>query len=320
VRADGGIVQGDLTVSPPPGAPASWTTATLVQLLYRRCFLGQVGDDPGADSSANADGTVAWSPGRAVMAEALREADGGRWIWEPGWWLDTRWPDGTATLVDEHGVTLHVRQEEYRTHGVEGSRVLVRFPTARPYLTPGFATISGKAGLAVGTDIVDWYLDILPNAAPDLLRALIQSLDGSGTRYTVKILDDPARYPRPDAAVLHASRRDVATVHRAVLDLHETSPEWFRPEIPLFTLRAGVGIGVAEHPPRRTIPLSFGQHRCRVLAKGIVDAGPDADARSRFRSMMTALADAGVSVHAPHLNPGSAGLDLPSPDGQTRAA
>jgi hypothetical protein len=315
VRADGGVVQGDLAVSPPAGAPSSWTTAAMVRLLYRRCYLGRTGDDLQAET---ADNRPAFAREDAALGAALRTADGGRWIWEPGWRHLSGAPDGGAILENEHGLSIRAAAEEFRI-GLRGA-VEVRFPTARPYASPGFFLVSGTTGLAFGPQVVRWYLGIESSAAPAVLGTIVGELDRRGIRYTFKVLSDPASYPRPDAAVLYAARQDLDAVHRVVLGLHDDHPARFRPAVPLFTLRVRDGIAVAEDPPRATVPLSFGQHRCRLVAKGIVDAGPDADAATRFRSVAASFAAAGISVDTPHLNPGSPRLPLPDRDGEPCAA
>ena len=328
VRPDGGLRQADVSLDRPEQAGASWTTAALVRLLYRRCYLGRSTD---AFDPENVDRRPAFAREDAVLGAALRAADGGRWIWESGWSVDSDTADG-AMLVNEHGLQIHARRDEFRparrSTGAATARIRgqwrepvdVRFPTARPYASPGFFLVSGTAGLAVGHDIVRWYLDLESSATPGVLRTLVRELDGAGLRYTFKVLSDPAEYPRPDAAVLYASRADLARVHAVVLDLHDEDPGGFRPATPMFSRRVRDGIGIAEDPPHATVPLSFGQHRCRLVAKGLIDAGADADGDARFRAIVHAFDEVGISVDAPHLNPGSPEFDLPDRDGRSCAA
>jgi hypothetical protein len=333
VLEDGGVAQGDLEIAPPAGAPDSWTTAAMVRLLYRRCYLGRSHDDLDTEI---VHGRSAFVPVGWTLIEALRAADGGRWIWEPGWTRYSSLPDGGAILENEHGMTIRVRADEFRTNrgpdpSPSGARptgaqsagapsVEVRLPTARPHASPGYFLVSGTAGLAVGPDIVRWSLDVSAEAAPDVLATIVSRLDGVGIRFTVKVLNDPVAYPNPDAAVLSASRADLAAVHPVVLDLHAADPTRFRPAVPLFSLKVANGIGVAEEPPRATVPLSFGQHRCRLVAKGIVDAGPSAGPAARYRAVASTFAEAGVSIDAPHLNPGSSDLEFPGKGGEPQAA
>jgi HopA1 effector protein family len=328
VRQDGGLRQADISLDRPERAGASWTTAALVRLLYRRCYLGRSTDDLDPE---NVDRRPPFAREDPVLGAALRAADGGRWIWESGWCIDSDTADG-AMLVNEHGLQVHARRDEFRparpstgaaTARIRGrwpAPVEVRFPTARPYASPGFFLISGAAGLAVGHDIVRWYLDLESSATPGVLGTLVRELDGAGLRYTFKVLSDPAEYPRPDSAVLYASRTDLAKVHAVVLDLHDEDPGRFRAATPMFSRRVRDGIGIAEDPPQATVPLSFGQHRCRLVAKGLIDAGADADSDARFRAIVRTFDEVGISVDAPHLNPGSPEFDLPDRNGQSCAA
>ena len=300
-----------------------------MRLLYRRCYLGRTTDDPDTE---NVDRRPAFAREDAVLGAALRAADGGRWIWEPGWAIDSDSTDGGAMLVNEHGLLIHARSDEFRPArrakgaagtripGQWGSPVEVRFPTARPFASPGFFLVSGTAGLAVGHDIVRWYLDLEPAAAAAALRTLVRELDDARVRFTFKVLSDPGE------ATPTGRRRAVrlsggsARVHRVVLDLHDELPGQFRPATPLFSRKVRDGIGIAEDPPQATVPLSFGQHRCRLVAKGLTDAGADADADARFRAIVGTFEQVGISVDAPHLNPGSPEFDLPDRDGESCAA
>jgi hypothetical protein len=307
VRSDRGLVQGDLDLPRPAHAGESWATATLSTVLYRRCYLGRSED---RFDAVTVDRRPAFAREDPVLGAALRQADGGRYCWSPDWRLETETDDG-AVLVDQRGLHVQARREEYRSGrgGVE-----VRFPTARPFASPGFFLVCGTAGAAVAPDVMRWYLDVAAPAAPEVLRLIVTALDGLEIRYTFKILSNPADHPRPDAAVLYTSRRDVTAVHPVVLGLHDEQRAAFRPAIPRFSRRIRDGVGIAEDPPQSAVPVSFGQHRCRLVARGIVAAGPDAGAEQRYAAIRSSFDEAGISVDAPHLNPGSAEFDLPDGD------
>lgn len=309
---DGAVRHGRTRLAPPPGAPSGWAVAALTRLLYRRSYLGRPDDGPSAGAPA-ATGPVDLRPAfareDAELGAALRAADGGRWTWQSGWQPSTT--DGRL-LTDRHGLCLRTTPDEVRT-GPAGD-VEVRFPTARPFASPGFFLVTGAAGAAGSTEVLRWYLNVAPAAAPQVLEAVVSRFDRHGIPFTFKVLNHPEQFPRPDAAVLYASRSQLELAHRTVLSLHAAHHAHFGTAVPLFTRKVRHGIGVAEEPPPSRVPVSFGQHRCALVAQGIVAAGPAADAATRFAAVTATFAEAGISLEAPHLNPGSAELRLPGGD------
>ena len=76
--------------------------------------------------------------------------------------------------------------------------------------------------------------------------------------------------------------------------------DYQRPRVPAFTLPLAPGVGLAEGPGE-----SFGEHRCGLLADGILDAR-DQGARghvARSECAIARFARAGVEIDVPYLEP-----------------
>ena len=82
-----------------------------------------------------------------------------------------------------------------------------------------------------------------------------------------------------------------------------------RPRIPAFTLALAPGVGLAESPATGE---SFGEHRCGLLADGIVGADEHgvASGAARVEAVIESLAASGVKIDAPYLEPSLDGLHV----------
>ncbi|MGJ5897293.1 T3SS effector HopA1 family protein [Streptomyces niveiscabiei] len=211
--------------------------------------------------------------------------------------------DGEEATVVLAG--LRVRVPRARV-GTRDGGVTVELPPYRPSLSPGFLSVVGsRLPRAQGGPVLRLYLHVPDaGAAPAVWGAVLRRLEGEGLPYRAKILSHPDRYPRRDAMVVYVTddaARAVDTVAGIPLDLADpVSP---------FTRALAPGLSLAWDPAPRAGAArqpSFGQHRARACADGLVDHArygiPVAEALAR------ALRAAGADPALPHRN-----LDSPCP-------
>jgi hypothetical protein len=303
VAGDGSFRYQDRTYTRPASAGPGWTAVMLGRVLYQRAYLGR----DATPSTDRPDTRPIFAREDPDLGADLRAAAGTRWYWQPGWQLtDEELPPGNFAVARQ-GLTLRVTDDELR-FGDGGAQV--RLPATRPHVAPGFFLITGIEGPAPGADVVRAYANVRPDGAAPLLRAIVESLDAAAVPFTFKVLNHPDEYGRPDAAVLYLRRRELPFAIRLLLDHSARRPLPFDAATPLFTRPIAAGIAVAEEPPAATVPTSFGQHRCAIVAGALVGAGPAATPSDRAAAITTAWRAAGLSLAAPHLNPGSAEFDL----------
>lgn len=325
---------GDLAVTAAGERPLT----LLHRLVYQRVYLGL---PPMAEPVE--DRRLAPDREDPTLVAALRRADGGRLRWEGGWRHERTTPRGVVVRAVADGVRAVAAAHEVRptsptdaggrAPGVQaplseeraraareqaparaayapGLEVEVAVPTEHRFVSPGFYLTTGLAGRAAGS-VVRWYVNVTADAAPSLLARIVLDLDLLELRYTVKTLNDPAAHPRPDALVLYTRRDDACAVapvlRTALADLGST----LRPRVPAFTRRLAPGVAVADEPVQGSVPLSFGQHRCLVLVRGVLAAGAGAGPEERWSHVARAWADARLDPALPHLGPGNAELVLP---------
>ena len=92
-------------------------------------------------------------------------------------------------------------------------------------------------------------------------------LNRSELPFSIKVLDDPSRFTRCDAAVLYVEKETYLEVVDRLAEVYREVAHFLKPETPVFTKSLCTGVGLAEDPGRSE---SFGQHRCRLLAEGAV--------------------------------------------------
>jgi hypothetical protein len=138
--------------------------------------------------------------------------------------------------------------------------------------------------------------------AAALLARVMGELRRLATPAHVKVLNHPDAYLRRDpfvvylpAAAWHRHREAFASIHRD----HVSA---VRDDGPRLARRLGRGWWLAEEPPTTGQRMSFGQHRCLVIARGLISAHSAGltDAVGRLRSIREALRAHGVDPDSPH--------------------
>jgi hypothetical protein len=163
---------------------------------------------------------------------------------------------------------------------------------------PSFVVAAGSVDRAAAS----CFLHLQPGTAPDLFARVVTALDGYGLGFRAELAGDPDACQRTDSAVITVGRDDVPALARVALRLGERAPFALAPSVPAFTRRIAPGVALADHPGPGT---SFGRHRCRVVAAGLVGAGHGAGPADRRAAVLATLRAAGLDPAALHLNPGN---------------
>lgn len=163
---------------------------------------------------------------------------------------------------------------------------------------PAFVVASGSPV----RDTASCFLHLQAGTAPEVFARLLIALDGYGLGFLAELAGDPAACHRTDTATVTVRRSDAAAVARVARRLQQRSPFALAASVPAFTRQLAPGIALADEPGHGT---SFGRHRCRLVAAGIVAAGHSAGSAGRRESVLRTLTAAGLDPAALHLNPGS---------------
>jgi len=240
------------------------------------------------------------------LTTALSDANIGRGTWQPGWIVHSC--HGDDAVVSTPRLRVRVPAADCRAEGDgpirSGVAVSVRLPKELPARSPGFFTVLGEAVFesTPPTRILRVYWNIGASGAPALVRALSSRLNAEEVPFRLKVADHPARFDRCDAAVLYLPSDAFSGVRGMLAQVAATLTPCLRPEIPAFTLAFAAGVGLAESPNTGE---SFGEHRCGILADGIVDAAAQgvAPGAARVEAVIARLAAHGVTIGTPYLEP-----------------
>lgn len=291
---------------PWPGAAAlrDALATALYGAAYARVYRGPAHDPALARPTFSLDETFV---GR------LEARNPSRAVWEPGWRIFARDPDGTvhASKGDD---AVRLPPGRYALPGpprAAGVGDAVERWRERSSLLhqPGFYYAFGEAppndyDIA---RIARLYFDATPDAAEWLLATIPALLNRFGIPFWLKCPVDPNAFDRLDAAVLYLARRHMPAGLGLLAPLEPEFRRRLRGGTPLWTVPVFPGVGAADDPGTGE---SFGQSRCRLFASGLVDAwaagrdGPEARAAAvaaRFRA-------AGLVAAQPHLAAGLADI------------
>jgi hypothetical protein len=211
------------------------------------------------------------------LVAVLRAAHAGTAAWEGGW---------SAEEVGRSGEVLARRAAELR--------LLDRCDYVAPD-RPGLVAVAGAALLAPARlDHVDddggWWFTHSPGwrlEAPehDLVRlfwnidagdaaavvaALTAELMDACVPWLLKCAVDQEAYARADVVVLYLGRETLDHLRGAIDDVRSGLDSVLREAAPPLTYRAGRGLAACDDPGGGE---SFGEHRCRLVAEGVLAGG-----------------------------------------------
>jgi HopA1 effector protein family len=289
------------TGAPTEANPEQRLARALQACLYERCYAHRLGDVP-----AQRDREVPVED--ADFARRFAEANTSRERWDPGWMIYQLGASGQ----------VFVRKGERERIAMPGAfisdlvlgqalqigaSVRLRAPREATGVQPGYYFAFGETldEAAEQLSLVRFYFHCAAENAARLLGALSSALNRFQVPFQVKAPISPALYGRTDAVVLYIAARFFAIVARTVSSLPESEP--LAPSTPLFTKQLWPGIGVAVDPGTGE---SFGSHRCRLCAEGIVDAWREGkqDAAARLTAAAARFAAAGLDIMRPYLGSG----------------
>jgi hypothetical protein len=282
----------------------------LQSMLYARCYSRRMEEaPPPAPEALIPDPTFL-----PKLIQGNRTRPG----WEGGWSVYQVSPNGQVWLSKGDRQRSAV-PGEFINNGPPGiapqpgAIVNVQVVRDSTLAQPGFYFVYGETLGDVWDDqtLVRFYFHAPSSAVPELIEALTLALNRYQVPFRMKALNEPAMYGRTDAVVLYVARRYHDITVRIVRQMPGNVAGQLLASTPLFTRPLQPGIGVAEDPNNGE---SFGMHRCRLMAEGIVDAWQknDQSAEGRLRAIASRFAQNGMKLDMPYLGAGSVDLsDVP---------
>lgn len=263
----------------------------------------------GAAMPASGDARGGPVKGVGSFVEALSAANAGTGVWDAGWTVGTV-ADETLVLR-RGGLELRARAEDCQlpsaAPATPGAQVALRLPNELLGISPGFymAVSDRPFRPEDGEGIVRVYWHLAPGGAVPFVKIATALLNRAGVPFRLKVVNDPSRFRRCDAGVLYVFQRDYDRAATSIGEIHATIASHLHAATPAFTKHLAAGVGLAEDVgPGEG---SFGTHRTRLLADGLVRAHEQGrrTLADRVDVVVARFAEDGISLDAPYLNPGS---------------
>ncbi|MFJ2033278.1 T3SS effector HopA1 family protein [Streptosporangium sp. NPDC087985] len=208
----------------------------------------------------------------------------------------------TGWVVDLLDVRVRVPAERVVAVEPDG-RAVIRADAIRPALSPGFFLCDGSAGSVLGAGpILRFYVHLADATfTPAAWSAALATLEAWKVPYRAKAFSNPAGYPRRDALVIYLEEAGWPALE-SLVEVVSALPGLVD-DTSSFAKRVGPGLAIAWDPAddrtgmRR---LSFGEHRSRVVAEGLIKG--TAEGISRATAVIAALRAAGIDPAEPFRN------------------
>jgi hypothetical protein len=176
----------------------------------------------------------------------------------------------------------------------------VRMPTARPALSPGFLLADGSRGSgATGPDLLRLYAHVPdPQAGLVLWRTAARVLEEHGVPFRMKTTSAVTDVARRDGLVVYLGPAALPALGGLVDALAATGAAGAATSPFARELAPGLAVAWDPRDPRPGMRgLSFGQHRCLVVAAALLTPDGRADPAAAVHD---ALVAAGVDPRHPH--------------------
>jgi hypothetical protein len=210
------------------------------------------------------------------LAAMFRAAHAGSDRWDGGWLVELAASGGGVAVA--RGTERRVLDrcdylDPARPGIVAGPGATVLAPARRDFLdaAAGWWYTHHEDWTLDAPDarLVRAYWNVGPGAAALLVRHVSSHLLESGVPWMLKCAVHRESYTRADVAILFLPSDELELLQSVVDDVREAIAPVLRVGTPPLTLRAGRGVSVADDPGTGE---SFGEHRCRLIAEGILAA------------------------------------------------
>lgn len=272
--------------------------------LYTAVYV--TGNPEGASPALDAAATRPIAP---ATIEAVRRANPTRTYWSPQWIVESIGTDGSVTA------RRRLSRRTFRAGGFVaydrpgasvdvGARIAVLWTKESTVSQAGYYHCFGETppdsweSSLVGR----FYFHVDEKTAPAVVGVVAGVLNRFCVPFQMKCNLRLDRLARTDGVVLYVASRRCAAVTRMLGDRAAELRDLVTDPVPLFALRLDRGVAYADDPANGE---SFGQDRCAVIARGLVQAwlAGRTDSDARFETIREEWLRAGLSMDHPYLRP-----------------
>jgi hypothetical protein len=147
------------------------------------------------------------------------------------------------------------------------------------------------------------YFNLSPNGMPLLVESVTTLLNQKNIPFTFKCLFETQKFGRSDSCVLYFDKRYFNDFKGIWQEIYLKIEQFLNPNIPLFTKRIQLGVGLAENPKSNK---SFGKERCTLIAQGIFESfNQPISTGDKCQFVVQYIASQGYDIDNFYLNPKS---------------
>lgn len=246
--------------------------------------------------------------------EQLHESNWGKGYFDSGWSILQQKDDNILTVY-KNDLTLHIERKYHLPLAQKNAQVGDSVAILMPHNlleNRSYIAISNQGLVDYCHQIVNFYFHIKSVGAALLMSSLTQQLNPLEIPFTFKILYDPKDYGVYDAGVLQIEKINYPLVKSILREIYDQECCYFGAEIPLFTKFIAPGLALAEQPKYSTQPLtlyqeSFGMHRCKVIADGLLAAWEQGNElpQQRMKAILEQFSCQDIKLDCPYLEANS---------------
>ena len=255
--------------------------------------------------------------------QQLHTSNNGRGYFDPGWQVIGIDSVDGSLIVKKDSLTLYIESnlttEDEFSSSVDNSLMAIKLPKNR--VQSGFYGAVGNAGLYSHSNHPNYqnyvrvYFNLIAEGASAIMDSLTKKLNESCIPFYFKTLYNTFNYnKRRDCAVLYFEKENYSAVESVLKFIYLEHQKYFQAKIPLFTKMLAPGLALAEEPDLKfSAKESFGQNRCQIVARGLMEAerqGID-DPEQRIAKIVQNFSSLGISLQFPHLNANSEDIYTP---------
>ena len=255
--------------------------------------------------------------------QQLHTSNNGKGYFDWGWQvLGFEDRDGSL-IVTKNGLALHIKidssDKERFTQLIGKGSIYIRLPKNK--IQNGFYVAVGNAGLHSSNNqngsqnIVRIYFNLTNQSAPKIVNRLTKQLNKTSIPFSFKTLYNPSDYSkRCDCAVLYFDKENYDVIKQALKSIYSEHQACFQNRVPLFTKMLAPGLALAEEPNLKFSEReSFGQNRCHIVAKSLLEAKQKEinNLEERVATIIKNFSSLEIDIQHPYLNANSENIYTP---------
>lgn len=177
---------------------------------------------------------------------------------EKNWTIESI--NGNNIVLVKDNLRLQISRERLTKDPIVGQQLVLKLPSISAHRLPGFIVRLGRKDIPNSAQLGRLYINISVSQVPLFIINFGNFLDANSVAFTMKVFSHPSHYYRFDSCVIYFNTDVRATLLEKLFEFLQMEHVKLLDNVPLLTLKIGVGIGYAEEVTDVTDSgISYGQ-------------------------------------------------------------